>query len=55
MQRDAAGLQGSGDYVGALQAYRQSLALRPDPEVAARVKKLEAYLKARGIDLPPAP
>jgi tetratricopeptide (TPR) repeat protein len=55
MQRDAAGLQGSGDYVGALQTYRQSLALRPDPEVAARVKKLEAYLKARGIDLPPAP
>ncbi len=55
LQRDAAGLQGSGDYLGALQAYRQSLALRPDPQVVARVKKLEAYLKARGIDLPPAP
>jgi len=55
LQHDAAGLQGSGDYMGALQAYRQSLALRPDPEVAARVKKLEAYLKARGVDLPPAP
>ena len=26
-----------------------------DPQVAARVKKLEAYLKTRGIDVPPAP
>jgi len=55
LQRDAASLQGAGDYLGALQAYRQSLALRPDPQVAARVKKLEAYLKTRGIDVPPAP
>ena len=55
LQRDGEGLQGAGDYPGALQAYRQSQALRPDPQVAARVKKLEAYLKTRGIDLPPAP
>lgn len=55
LQRDGEGLQGAGDYLGALQAYRQSQALRPDPQVAARVKKLEAYLKTRGIDVPPAP
>ena len=55
LQRDGEGLQGAGDYPGALQAYRQSQALHPDPQVAARVKKLEAYLKTRGIDVPPAP
>jgi hypothetical protein len=46
LQRKGADLQGRGDYAGALQAYRDSQAVAPSPQVAERVRKLEAYLAA---------
>jgi hypothetical protein len=55
LRRTAADRQGQGDYLGALQAYRQSQATAPDPQVADRIKRLETYLKLKGIEVPPAP
>jgi len=55
LRRSAADRQGQGDYLGALQAYRQSQAAAPDPQVADRIKRLETYLKLKGIEVPPAP
>jgi hypothetical protein len=40
--------QVEGKYAEALEKYRGSLALQPDPEVEKRVRKLEAYLKIVG-------
>jgi uncharacterized protein YdgA (DUF945 family) len=55
LRRSAADRQGQGDYLGALQAYRQSQTAAPDPQVADRIKRLETYLKLKGIEVPPAP
>jgi hypothetical protein len=55
LRRTAADRQGQGDYLGALQAYRESQAAAPDPQTADRIKRLETYLKLKGIEVPPAP
>jgi uncharacterized protein YdgA (DUF945 family) len=55
LRRTAADRQGQGDYLGALQAYRESHATAPDPQTADRIKRLETYLKLKGIEVPPAP
>lgn len=55
LRRAAADRQGQGDYLGALQAYRESQAAAPDPQTADRIKRLETYLKLKGIEVPPAP
>lgn len=55
LRRTAADRQGQGDYLGALQAYRESQATAPDPQTADRIKRLETYLKLKGIEVPPAP
>jgi hypothetical protein len=55
LRRTAADRQGQGDYLGALQAYRESHAVAPDPQTADRIKRLETYLKLKGIEVPPAP
>ena len=55
LRRTAADRQGQGDYLGALQAYRESQAVAPDPQTADRIKRLETYLKLKGIEVPPAP
>ncbi len=47
LARRAARLMGAGDYEGALDAFRASHALRPDPAVEDRVRRLEAYLRVR--------
>jgi hypothetical protein len=54
-QQQGAALQGSGDYLGALRAYRQSLAIQPDARLQDRVERLEAYLRLKGIALPTGP
>jgi len=46
-------LQGKGDVVGALKAYRRSIKIQADAQTEGRVKKLEAYLKAKGVEVPP--
>lgn len=38
-----------GDYIGALEAYRKSLELEPNPSIEDRVRRLEALLRSRGI------
>jgi uncharacterized protein YdgA (DUF945 family) len=55
LRQTAADRQGQGDYLGALQAYRESQAAAPDPQTADRIKRLETYLKLKGIEVPPAP
>jgi hypothetical protein len=55
LRRAAADRQGQGDYLGALPAYRESQATAPDPQTADRIKRLETYLKLKGIEVPPAP
>jgi Flp pilus assembly protein TadD len=40
-------LLSKGDYVGALEHFRASVALKPDPQIQERIKKLEAYLGTR--------
>jgi len=40
--------QAAGNYQEALEKYRASLALQPDPEVEKRIRKLEAYLSIVG-------
>lgn len=55
LRRAAADRQGQGDYLGALQAYRESQASAPDPQTADRIKRLETYLKLKGIEVPPTP
>jgi hypothetical protein len=55
LRQTAADRQGQGDYLGALQAYRESQAAAPDPQTADRIKRLETYLKLKGIEVPAAP
>ena len=40
-------LLGKGDYAGALERFRASVALKADPQLQERIKKLEAYLGTR--------
>lgn len=42
--REAEYRQGSGDYLGAMNKYRESLLLKPDPVIEDRFKRLEYYL-----------
>lgn len=46
--------QAEGDYLGALLAYRESMAAAPNDEIKARIDSLERYLKLKGIEVPPA-
>ena len=39
-------LQAHGDYVQAVEKYRQSVSLKPDPRLSDRVKKLENYIES---------
>lgn len=45
LRDDARRRQAQGDYAGALNKYRESLLLHPDPATEDRVKKLEVYLR----------
>jgi hypothetical protein len=47
-------LQADGDYLGALLAYRESMAADPNDDIAARIQSLERYLSVKGIEVPPA-
>lgn len=53
LKQEGMDLQGKGDVVGALKAYRRSIKIQADAQIEERVKKLEAYLKAKGLEVLP--
>jgi tetratricopeptide (TPR) repeat protein len=47
LRQEGERLQAEGAYAEALDRYRQSLQLRPDPDLEDRVKRIDTYLEVR--------